>query len=170
MDTRGLLSDAVERVGQGVHRLLDGIDEKALTFRSDADANTIAWLVWHLTRGQDGQIADVYGLEQVWTSEGWVDRFGLPFSRNATGYGQSREEVAAVRVSPELLLGYYDATQRVTLAQVAATSDEDLDRIVDTRWKPPVTLGVRLISIIDDDVKHLGQAEFVKGIAQRAAR
>lgn len=168
MDTRELLSDAVERVGQGVHRLLEGVGEHVLTFRADPDANTIAWLVWHLTRGQDAQIADVYGLDQVWTSEGWVDRFALPFSRNASGYGQSSDEVAAVRVSPELLLGYYDSTQRVTLARIAATSDADLDRVVDTRWNPPVTLGVRLISIIDDDVKHLGQAEYVKGLAQRA--
>lgn len=168
MDTRDLLSNAVQRVGQGVHRLLDGADEHLLTFRPDPDANTIAWLVWHLTRGQDAQIADAYGLEQVWTSEGWADRFGLPFSRGATGYGQSSDEVAAVRVPPELLGRYYDATQRVTLAQIAATSDADLDRVVDTRWNPPVTLGVRLISIIDDDVKHLGQAEYVRGLAQRA--
>lgn len=168
MDTRALLSDAVERVGQGVHRLLDGVDERTLAFRPDAEANTIAWLVWHLTRGQDGQIAEVYGREQVWVSEGWVDRFGLPFSRSATGYGQSHDEVAAVRVSPELLLGYYDATQRVTQGQIAATSDDDLDRVVDTRWRPAVTLGVRLISIVDDDVKHLGQAEYVKGLARRA--
>ena len=168
MDTRDLLSDAVERVGQGVHSLLDGADEHLLTFRPDPDANTIAWLVWHLTRGQDAQIADAYGLEQVWTSEGWADRFGLPFSRGATGYGHSSDEVAAVRVPPELLGRYYDATQRVTLAQIAATSDADLDRVVDTRWNPPVTLGVRLISIIDDDVKHLGQAEYVRGMAQRA--
>ena len=168
MDTRDLLSDAVERVGQGVHSLLDGADDHLLTFRPDPDANTIAWLVWHLTRGQDAQIADAYGLEQVWTSEGWADRFGLPFSRGATGYGHSSDEVAAVRVPPELLGRYYDATQRVTLAQIAATSDADLDRVVDTRWNPPVTLGVRLISIIDDDVKHLGQAEYVRGMAQRA--
>ena len=168
MDTRDLLSDAVERVGQGVHSLLDGADEHLLTFRPDPDANTIAWLVWHLTRGQDAQIADAYGLEQVWTSEGWADRFGLPFSRGATGYGHSSDEVAAVRVPPELLSRYYDAAQRVTLAQIAATSDADLDRVVDTRWNPPVTLGVRLISIIDDDVKHLGQAEYVRGMAQRA--
>lgn len=168
MDTRDLLSNAVQRVGQGVHRLLDGADEHLLTFRPDPDANTIAWLVWHLTRGQDAQMADAYGLEQVWTSEGWADRFGLPFSRGATGYGQSSDEVAAVRVPPELLGRYYDATQRVTLAQIAATSDADLDRVVDTRWNPPVTLGVRLISIIDDDVKHLGQAEYVRGMAQRA--
>jgi hypothetical protein len=168
MDTRQLLTDAVQRVGQGVHRLVQGADDALLSYRPDPDANTVAWLVWHLTRGQDAQIADVYGLEQVWTSGGWSKRFGLPFSQGATGYGQSSDEVAAVRVDPQLLLGYYDATQDVTLARIAATSDADLDRVVDTRWDPPVTLGVRLISIIDDDVKHLGQAEYVKGLAQRA--
>jgi hypothetical protein len=169
MDTRQLLTDAVERIGQGVHRLLNGADETVLTFRPDSEGNTIAWLVWHLTRGQDAQIADVYAHQQVWTAEGWADRFDLPFSSAATGYGQSSDDVAAVRVSPQLLLGYYDATQSVTLARIAETSDEDLDRIVDTRWNPPVTLGARLISIIDDDVKHLGQAEYVKGLAQRAS-
>ena len=169
MDTRDLLSDAVERVGQGVHSLLDGADEHLLTFRPDPDANTIAWLVWHLTRGQDAQIADAYGLEQVWTSEGWADRFGLPFSRGATGYGHSSDEVAAVRVPPELLGRYYDATQRVTLAQIPATSDADLDRVVATRWNPPVTLGVRLVSILEDDAQHLGQANYVRGLIERGA-
>lgn len=168
MDTRDLLTDAVERIGQGVHRLLAETDHATLTFRVDHDANTIAWLVWHLARGQDAQIASAYGLEQVWESEGWADRFALPFSRSATGYGHSRDEVAAVDVSAELLRGYYDATQRVTIAQLAATSDADLDRVVDSHWNPPVTLGVRLISIIDDNVKHLGQAEFVNGIARRS--
>ncbi|MHA7987518.1 mycothiol transferase [Rathayibacter sp. CAU 1779] len=167
MDTRELLSDAVGRIGEGVHRLLADTDHAALTFRPDGEANSIAWLVWHLARVQDAQIADAYSLEQVWTSEGWADRFGLPFSRRATGYGQSSTEVAAVDVSTELLTGYYDATERVTLAQIAATSDADLERIVDNRWNPPVTLGVRLVSIIDDDVKHLGQAEYVKGLARR---
>lgn len=168
MDTRDLLADAVGRIGAGVHRVLEGADHQVLTFRPDGDANSVAWLIWHLTRAQDAQIADVYSGEQVWTTEGWADRFGLPFSHGATGYGHSSEEVAAVHVSAELLGGYYDATQKATLARIAATGDTDLDRIVDTRWNPPVTLGVRLISIIDDDVKHLGQAEYVKGLALRA--
>ena len=170
MDTRDLLADAVERIGQGVHRVLTEIDQRALTYRADPEANTIAWLLWHLTRGQDAQIASAFGLEQVWETEGWADRFALPFPRSATGYGQSGDEVAAVDVPAELLAGYYEATQKVTLAQLAATSDADLDRVVDSHWNPPVTLGVRLISIIDDDVKHLGQAEFIKGLAQRAGR
>jgi hypothetical protein len=168
MDTRAVLMDAVERIGQGVHRLLEETDRQVLMYRADDEANSIAWLVWHLTRGQDSQIADVYSREQVWTAEGWVDRFGLPFSRAATGYGHSSQEVATVDVSAQLLSEYYVATQKVTLAQIAATSDADLDRVIDTRWDPPVTVGVRLISIIDDDVKHLGQAEYVKGLARRA--
>ena len=170
MDTRDLLSDSVERIGEGVQRLLEDADHELLTFRPDPHANTVAWLVWHLTRAQDAQIAGAYGLQQVWDAGGWADRFGLPFSRSATGYGHSSDDVAAVDVPVDLLLGYYDATQRVTLAQLADTSDSDLDRVVDTRWNPPVTLGVRLISIVDDDVKHLGQAEYVKGLAQRARR
>lgn len=152
-----------------MHRLPDGADDSLLTFRPDADANTIAWLIWHLARVQDAQIADAYGGEQVWTAEGWAERFDLPFSKAATGYGHSSDDVAAVRVSAQLLLGYYDATQSATLSRVASTGDDDLDRVVDTNWNPPVTLGVRLISIIDDDVKHLGQAEYVKGLAQRAS-
>ncbi|MGA0568254.1 mycothiol transferase [Rathayibacter sp. KR2-224] len=168
MDTRDLLTDAVGRIGDGVHRLLAGADERLLTFRPDPEANTIAWLVWHLTRGQDAQIADAYDTEQVWTAEGWADRFALPFSPGVTGYGQSSDEVAAVRVPADLLLGYYDATQKATLALLASTTENELDRVVDTRWDPPVTLGIRLISIVDDDVKHLGQAEYVKGMARRA--
>lgn len=167
--TTELLIDGYERIRETVGEVLGGLDDSALTVRLDPDANTIGWLVWHLTRVQDDHIADVAGTEQVWTAQGWADRFDLPFSSAATGYGQSSDDVAAVRVSPQLLLGYYDATQSVTLARIAETSDEDLDRIVDTRWNPPVTLGARLISIIDDDVKHLGQAEYVKGLAQRAS-
>ena len=168
MNASELLTDAFGRIGQGVHRVVDGADRELLTFRADAEANTIAWLVWHLSRGQDAQIADAYGTDQVWTSSGWSRRFALPFPDSATGYGHTAADVAAVDVSAELLAGYCDATQEVTLGLLATTTAEDLGRVIDERWDPPVTLGVRLNSILADDVKHLGQAEFVKGIAQRA--
>ena len=51
------------------------------------------------------------------------------------------------------------------LGQVAA---DDLDRIVDTRWTPAVTLGVRLVSVINDSMQHVGQAAFVRGCLERA--
>ena len=38
------------------------------------------------------------------------------------------------------------------------------DRVVDRTWDPPVTLGVRLVSILDDDTQHAGQAAYVRGL------
>jgi Protein of unknown function (DUF664) len=162
------LVDAFGRIRQVVHGVVRGLTPEQLTFRLDDNANSIAWLVWHLTRIQDDHIADAVQTEQVWTSRGWVDRFGLPFEPWATGYGHSSEEVAAVKVgSGELLVAYYDAVHDQTVQYVERLTDPDLDRIVDESWDPPVTLGVRLVSVIEDDLQHAGQAAFVRGIVER---
>jgi DinB superfamily len=169
MKSRDVLIETFSRIESGVHRILSQSDPEVLTFRPDGEANTIAWLIWHLTRGQDAQMAAAYDREPVWTADAWAARFDLPFPVTASGYGQSAEEVASVRPSAELLLGYFDATYAVTLDLLRGTADSDLDRVVDTRWNPPVTLAVRLVSILDDDIKHLGQAEYIRGLAVRAA-
>jgi uncharacterized damage-inducible protein DinB len=162
-----LLVDAFGRVREVVHRAVDGLTPEQLAFRVDPEANSIAWLVWHLTRIQDDHVADVAGTEQVWTSQGWAERFGLPFGPRATGYGQRPAEVAAVRVAAELLVGYHDAVHAETVRYVQGLVDADLDRVVDRSWDPPVTLGVRLVSVIADDLQHAGQAAFVRGVLQR---
>ena len=168
MTSAELLTDAFGRIRDSVHAAVRGLTPAQLAFRVDAEANSIAWLVWHLTRIQDDHIAGVAGTEQVWTSGGWVDRFGLPFDRLAHGYGHSSADVAAVRVdSAELLTGYYDAVHEQTIRFVAGLTDADLPRVVDEMWDPPVTLGVRLVSVIADDLEHAGQAAFVRGIVER---
>jgi hypothetical protein len=166
--TSELLADGFGRVRQNVHRVLDGSPAAALSARLDPDANTIAWLVWHLTRVQDDHVAEVAGTEQIWTAAGWFDKFGLPFDRSATGYGHSSAEVAALStVSAEQLAGYYDGVHAATIRYVQGLSDADLDRIVDRSWDPPVTLGVRLVSVIADDLQHVGQAAFIRGVVER---
>jgi hypothetical protein len=168
MTSAELLVDAFGRIRQVVHRVVDGLTPEQLAFRVDPEANSVAWLVWHLTRIQDDHLADAGGFQQAWTSQGWVERFGLPFHPHATGYGHRAEEVAAVRVeSGELLLGYHDAVHQQTSRYVAGLDDADLGRIVDRSWDPPVTLGVRLVSVVADDLQHAGQAAFVRGILQR---
>jgi hypothetical protein len=134
-------------------------------------ANSIAWLVWDLTRIQDDHGAGVAEAEQVWTSQGWMERFGLPFDPRDTGYGHGDDEAAAVRVgSGELLVGYYDAVHEQTTRYVERLGEADLARVVDRSWDPPVTLGVRLVSVIADDLQHAGQAVFVRGILPRRQR
>jgi hypothetical protein len=162
-----LLLDAFARVHENVQRTVSGLDRQQLTWRADRDANSVAWLVWHLTRIQDDHIADVAGSDQVWHADGWIERFDLPLGRYDTGFGHGSEEVAAVDVEPELLLGYHDATHARTAEYVRALTDNELDRIVDTQWDPPVTLAVRLVSIVDDCMEHAGQAAFVRGLVER---
>ncbi|HEX3813623.1 MAG TPA: DUF664 domain-containing protein [Mycobacteriales bacterium] len=163
-----LLIDAFGRIRGVVERAVAGLTADQLSYRADAEANSIAWLVWHLTRVQDDHIADAAGIEQVWTAQGWADRFGLPFDVSATGYGHGTPDVAAVRVSADLLTGYLDAVHEQTVRYVKGLGDADFDRVVDTNWDPPVTLGVRLVSVISDDLQHAGQAAFVRGLAERA--
>jgi uncharacterized damage-inducible protein DinB len=163
-----ILLDAFSRIRDTVHRVLDGISPDELTFRADPDSNTVAWLVWHLARVQDGHLADAMDAPELWA--GWVDRFGLPFDPDATGYGQSSDEVGQVQVSADLLAGYFDEVAKRTDDWVAALTDEDLERVVDTRWDPPVTLAVRLVSVLNDDTQHAGQAALLRGIASRSLR
>ena len=167
MTSSELLTDAFGRIREEVHHAVDGLSLADLTYRLDADANSIAWLVWHLTRIQDDHIADAAGLEQVWTSKGWAEKFGLPFGRLATGYGHDSREVAAVRADAELLTAYHDAVYEQTLRYMRGLSDADLPRVVDESWDPPVTLAVRLVSVISDDLQHAGQAVFIRGILLR---
>jgi hypothetical protein len=167
MDIADLLVDAFGRVREAVHGAVTGLTEEQLAARLDLEANSIAWLVWHLTRIQDDHVADVAGTEQAWMAEGWADRFGLPFPQAETGYGHSSAQVAAVRVSADLLVGYHEAVFGHTVKYVRGLGEADLDRVVDEHWDPPVTLGVRLVSVVDDDLEHAGQAAFVRGVLER---
>jgi hypothetical protein len=163
-----MLADAFGRVQEAVHEAVEGLDAEQLTRRLDPAANSIAWLVWHLTRLQDDHVADAAGLEQIWLGAGWVGRFGLPFDARAVGYGQTSDEVGAVRIEdPKLLLEYHDAVHRQTIGYIRGLRDADYDRIVDRSWDPAVSLGVRLVSVIADTLMHAGQAQYVRGIIER---
>ena len=168
MTSADLLTDAFERIRTVVGRVLDGITDEELATRPAPGASTIGWLVWHLTRIQDDHICAAAGMEQAWTAEGWYERFGLPFEPSEHGYGHSEEQVGEVRVSAGLLRDYLEAVHARTVAWVATLTDADHDRVVDTSFDPPVTLGVRMISMISDDLQHAGQAAYVKGMLRRA--
>ena len=165
MRSADLLLDHFDRIGQLGSSVVEGLTADHLNTRLQGKANSIAWLVWHCARVQDDHVADVAGTEQVWTAGGWAGRFDLPLEPGDIGYGHSPEQVAAVQVSdPNLLTGYLDEVLAATRSYVEGLSDDDLDRVVDERWDPPVTLGVRLVSVVGDDLQHLGQAAFIRGL------
>jgi hypothetical protein len=164
-----LLVDGFGRIRESVHDVLDGIGDAELQYRTDPKANTIGWQIWHLTRVQDDHVAGAGGLAQVWLSGGWFERFSLPLDRGDIGYGHIPDEVAVVRAPTSLLAGYHDATYEQTVEFVRGLTEADLDVIVDRRWDPPVTMGARLISVLADDLQHVGQAAFIRGLIERLA-
>ncbi|MEY9949076.1 DUF664 domain-containing protein [Kitasatospora sp. GAS1066B] len=168
MESADLLADAFDRVKEAVHEAVQGLGPKQLTARLDPDANSVAWLIWHLTRVQDDHLAELMDVEQVWTADAWREKFDLPFAPEVIGYGQSSAQVAQVQVtSRRLLTGYYDAVHRRSLGFVRTVTAKELDQVVDERWTPPVTLAVRLVSVIAEDLQHAGQAAFIRGVLLR---
>ena len=160
-----LLRDLFTRLIEHVDNLTDGLDDEVSFWRPTPKANSIAWLIWHSARVQDVQISDIAKTQDVWTGQRWVDRFRLDLPPDDTGYGHSPDDVAKVRASAELLAGYYHAVHDMTLEFASTLTADDLARIVDRNWDPPVTASARLVSIVDDCAQHLGQAAYVSGIA-----
>jgi len=167
VQTSDVLIDGYGRIRGTVHRVCAGLSADDLAFRPAPHANPIGWLVWHLTRVQDDHVSEIAGRPQAWTAEGWIDRFGLPFPPEDVGFGHRPDQVAQVRPeSADLLVAYHDVVHDRTVAYLETIDAAELDRIIDRRWNPPVTVGVRLVSVLDDDIQHAGQACYVRGLLQ----
>jgi uncharacterized damage-inducible protein DinB len=165
VDVNDLLVEAFDRLPELVREAVDGLTPEQLTWTPAKGANSVGWLVWHLTRVQDHHVAQVLGEAQVWAEGDWAARFGLDPDPQNTGYGHSAGQVATVRPeSAQALVAYHDAVAARTRAFVRGLRPDDLDRVVDERWDPPVTLGVRLVSVVNDDDQHVGQAAYVRGL------
>jgi Protein of unknown function (DUF664) len=165
MDVNDLLIELFDRLPDLVRSTVSGLSSEELWWAPAPGANSIGWLVWHLTRIQDHHVAELVGEDQIWVSGDWADRFGLRAEAQDTGYGHSAEQVAAVRPDrPDVLIEYYTAVAARTRDLLRGLGPGDLDRVVDRRWDPPVTLGVRLVSVANDDVQHVGQAAYVRGL------
>ena len=164
MDARDLLVDTFGRIRQLYVDLADDLDPDVAHRRPGGTGNPIVWLLWHIARVQDDHVAGVSGGDQAWP-DGWADRFGFPFDAHDIGYGHSADDVDAVRVDDvQTLVDYHEAVHLKTLAYLETADADELDRVIDRNWDPPVTVGVRLVSLLGDCLQHLGQAAYVKGL------
>jgi uncharacterized damage-inducible protein DinB len=165
VDAREVLAEAFDRLPDLVRSTVDGLSPEELHWVPAPGANSVGWLVWHLTRIQDDHVADLMDAEQIWARDGWARRFGLDPEAGDTGYGHSAAQVDRVRPeSGEALVEYFDAVAARTRDFLRGLTAKDLDRVVDEGWDPPVTLGVRLVSVLNDDDQHIGQAAYVRGL------
>ena len=165
MDAKDVLVDAYGRLPDVVKDTVRDLTPEQLRWAPKPGANSIGWLIWHLTRVQDSHLAELLDTEQVYPKGDWPSRFGLKADPSDTGYGHTAQQVAAVApASGQALIDYYAAVHERTLGYLHGLTDADLDRVVDDSWDPPVTLGVRLVSVVDDGAQHAGQAAYLRGL------
>lgn len=166
MEWQELIKDGYGRVLEVLEGALEGLTQDDLNQQPHPDGNSMSWLTWHLTRVQDDHIADLIGEEQLWLSGGWHARFNRASNPKDIGWGHSSEEVAAFK-SPdvETLLGYHRAVLERSKHYIAALSTSDLDRELNEPWYQPLpTVGVRLLSIMSDNLQHAGQVAYLRGL------
>lgn len=167
MEGTDLIADALGRIQRTLERILPGLTIEQLAYRPSEGSNSITWLVWHLTRVQDHHISDLLDREQEWISGGWHERFGLAADPRNTGFGHDPSDVSAVRANGETLQGYYDAVYSRSLELLNSLNPEELDReINEPQYEPLPTVGTRLVSIVNDNTQHVGQAAYLKGLGQ----
>ncbi len=170
MQTKEVLIDAFGRISELAHQSVEGLAGEDLAIRPEPDANPIGWLVWHLTRIQDDHLSEIAGREQAWVAAGWAEAFDMSPDPSNTGYGHSTEEVAALSpIDPDVLTGYHDAVAHRTQEYLATIDADELDRIIDRSYDPAISVGVRLVSVISDNLQHAGQARYLRGIVDRRA-
>lgn len=167
MNTAEILRDSFKRIRDQLAAVFDGLSEEQLAYRPHEDANSIAWLSWHLTRVHDDHMSEIAGNPQAWVAAGWAEKFGMAPDPHNQGTGHGAAEIAAITPDAGLLLGYQDAVLARTFEYLEAVTPDELDRIIDTRWDPPVTVGVRIVSVVNDNTEHAGQAAYVRGLVEK---
>ena len=168
MHSADVLLELYGRIPPLVASAVDGLTAEQLTWSPEPGANTIGWLTWHLNRVQDHHVSELLDSEQLWVDGDWAARVGVDPDPHNTGYGHDRSEMEAIRPDgPQVLVDYLDAVDARTTTMLRSLGDGDQDRIVDRRWDPPVPMGVRLVSIADDSLQHVGQAAYVRGLLGR---
>jgi hypothetical protein len=161
-----LITDIFDRVAEQVEKVLDGLTPEELNRQPAPGANTIGWLIWHLTRSFDRNVSELAGKEQLWTANGWYAKFGRSADPDETGVGHSQEEMAAFRVPDgRATLEYHLAVQARIKEYMSTLTESELDReATSPTLGTTFSVGKRLLAQFSEGLQHVGQAAYVRGL------
>ncbi|MHB1132046.1 MAG: DinB family protein [Chloroflexota bacterium] len=168
MEWRDLTIDGFGRALETLERVLAGVPQEELDRLPSPDTNPMGWLAWHIGRVVDHQISELRGVEQAYIKEGWFSRFGRSSDPQDMGTGHTAEQVAAFR-SPEsrVFVDYYRAVLEHTTAYLRGLPTEELAReLNEPQYQPLPTVGVRIVSVLEDATLHCGQIAYVRGLIE----
>lgn len=166
--------------------LLRDLTEEHLRARPLPGFNSLVWLFWHMTRGEDvGMNLVIAGNPQVLDEGDWIERLGVSFRDVATGMTDQEVDAFSQQVDIEALLGYRTAVGKRTQAIVRELRSEVLEEKIDqgliqrvqeagafgpnTEWVPKRWLGksksfTLMYTVLGHTYIHIGQCEDIRSL------
>jgi hypothetical protein len=134
MDARDLLIEghsAVHSVAVGgnktsmAERTFGGLTDDQMRVRPREDLNSLAWLMWHISRAEDIMANVVINDRSQVLDEGWLPRLKIP--NRDFGIGMTKPQVSELTAKVDIaaLRDYRDAVGRRTQEIVRAYGDKD---------------------------------------------
>ena len=167
MTWQEMIMDIFDRIAAQLAQVLEDLTPKQLNQQPGRGANTIGWLIWHLTRSHDRNMSELMGLEQLWISEGWYSRFNRKPDPAETGYRHTTKEMAAFKAPDSLtIMEYHRAVLERIKDYIANYLEESiLEQEMYSPTFDSVSPTYRVITgIINDALQHVGQAAYVRGL------
>ncbi len=173
MQLKDFAEQSLKEFGVRLYRALDGLTFEELNWRPRPEANSIAFIVWHVARVEDGWFQHfVRDTTQVWIEQSWYERLGLP--EKSSGFGYSVEQLAAFpALREEDLRGYFDAVRKSTLFCLRDMTEADLDRVPGRSPFPgspsssrfaEFTVARMFRQLIGEEYQHLGHVNYIRGL------
>jgi hypothetical protein len=112
--------------------VLRDVPQEQMRLRPRSDLNSLAWLLWHMTRAEDlGINVIIAGRSQVLDESDWLSRMNI--LRRDIGTGMTSPEVDEFneRINIDALLAYRAAVGRRTRKVIRDLRPEVLDEVID---------------------------------------
>ena len=169
MDIPQFVELVLDQVQEDLQLSLDGMTQRELMFRPVPEANSMAWIAWHIARAQDVRSSHLTNREQLWISDGWHARFGLSPDPRGNGRGHTDKQVAAVRPPDvETLRAYCRAAHERARVYVRSLPSDAADQVVDSPENgSSTTVGTILLRMVYGGLAHVGQLAYVRGLVER---
>jgi uncharacterized damage-inducible protein DinB len=171
VDVKVFIQRSLELQRKDLLENLLGLSAAELGFRPARHANSIGFIVWHMTRVEDGWIQRaIQRKPHLWVADGWAARFEMPAEMRDMGFGYTVQQLDAFKIPPlELLLGYSHAVREATMAYVSGW-DPASPTEVRAPWGGMVAVAEVLAQLVWELNQHSGQVAYLRGLQRGLQR
>ena len=165
MEANELLTNLLKGNRSMIRKALDGLSNEEVATRPNSECNSMVWLLWHLSRAEDGLVSSLDGSAELW-NDGWAEKCGISEETKGMGLGHKAEDLESFGVeSVDALKEYFGQTEKKVANYLASLSPEDLDKQVPALvGEGTVPLGNIVQVIVNEAIVHGGQIAYLRGL------